>query len=456
VGVSYRGLSLWLDTLPEPLVARPRLDRDVEVDVAIVGAGYTGLWTAYHLSRADPSLTVAVVEREIAGFGASGRNGGWCVGEFAAHPPAVARRYGEPAARAMIRALAATVDEVGEFCRREDVDAEWAKGGTITLARSAPQERRLRAEVEEDEHWGIRSTWLSASETAERLHATEVSGARWSPDCAALNPGKLVRSLADVVTARGVALYEQTPALSIAPHEVRTPAGTVRAAVVVRATEGFTPALPGHRRVLAPVYSLMIATEPLADRVWDRIGWSGRETLADGRHLIIYAQRTADGRIAFGGRGAPYHLRSAVRPAFDRDPTTFALLRRTMVELFPDVADARITHRWGGPLGVPRDWFPSVGLDRSTGLGWGGGYVGEGVAASALAGQTLAELVTGQQTVRTALPWVNHHSRSWEPEPLRWAGVSAGLTVMTGADRAEHRTGRSSKRAAVFDRLVRG
>lgn len=456
MGASYRGLSLWLDTLPPPLVPRPRLDRDIDVDVVVVGAGYTGLWTAYHLGRQDPGLRIAVVERETAGFGASGRNGGWCVGEFAAHPSAVSRRYGEPAARAMVSALAATVDEVGDFCTREGVDADWAKGGTLTLARSAAQERRLREAYDEDAHWGTASEWLSAEETRRRLVATEVVGARWAPDCAALNPGKLVRGLADVVCSRGVALYEKTPALSLAPHEVRTPGGTVRAAVVVRATEGFTPSLPGHRRTLAPVYSLMIATEPLADRVWDRIGWSGRETLNDARHLIIYAQRTADGRIAFGGRGAPYHLHSAVRPAFDRDPATFALLRRTMVDLFPDVASAQITHRWGGPLGVPRDWFPSVGLDRSTGMAWGGGYVGEGVAASALAGQTLAELVTGARTARTTLPWVNHRSRSWEPEPLRWLGVNAGLTVMNGADRAENRTGRPARRAAVFDRLVRG
>jgi glycine/D-amino acid oxidase-like deaminating enzyme len=198
----------------------------------------------------------------------------------------------------------------------------------------------------------------------------------------------------------------------------------------------------------------MIATEPLPDSVWAEVGWRERETLADGRHLIIYAQRTADGRIAFGGRGAPYHFGSRVRPAYDRDPSVFSALNATLVDLLPAVRDVPLSHRWGGPLGASRDWFPSVGFDRPSGLGWAGGYVGDGVACSALAGQTLAELICGQDTERTRLPWVNRRSRRWEPEPLRWLGITAVLRVMAAADRVEARTGRPSRMAETFDKLI--
>jgi glycine/D-amino acid oxidase-like deaminating enzyme len=228
----------------------------------------------------------------------------------------------------------------------------------------------------------------------------------------------------------------------------------VRADVVVRATEGYTAGLRGLRREVAPVYSLMLATEPLPTACWDEVGLRRRETFTDYRHLIIYGQRTADDRLAFCGRGAPYHFGSRVRPAYDREPAVFADLRRVLGDLFPATRDAAVTHTWGGPLGVPRDWFPSVGLDRRTGLAWAGGYVGDGVAATNLAGRTLSDLVLGRGGDLVRLPWVDHHSARWEPEPLRWLGINAGLRAMTGADAAETRTGRPARRARLAGRFV--
>ena len=242
--------------------------------------------------------------------------------------------------------------------------------------------------------------------------------------------------------------------LEIAPGRVVTRLGTVRARYVVRATEGYTPELTGMRRVVAPVYSLMIATEPLPPAVWDEIGLAGRPTFGDLRHLIIYGQRTADGRLAFGGRGAPYHLGSSVRPSYDQVPAVFAALRRTLAELFPVLGDVPVTHHWGGPLGIARDWCASVGLDPGTGLGWAGGYVGDGVATTNLAGRTLADLITGARSELTRLPWVGHRSPDWEPEPLRWLGLNAGLQVMGLADREEARTGRPSKVAGFMGRFL--
>jgi glycine/D-amino acid oxidase-like deaminating enzyme len=428
---------LWHETTPTDWTPRPALHGDVDADVAIVGAGYTGLWTAYYLSQADPSLRIAIVEAEVAGFGASGRNGGWCSALF---PKAL----GE----AQDAAMRASVDEVQRVTLAEGIDCHFAKGGTIVLARNKAQLARARAEYGDDV--------LSPVEAARRLRASGTLGATYTPDCAAIHPARLVRGLASVVTGRGVDLFERTPALSIEPGVVRTPRGTVRAPYVVRATEGFTPRLPGLARAVIPVYSLIIASEPLPSSVWDEIGLARRETFSDHRHLIIYGQRTADDRLVFGGRGAPYHLRSRISPAFDRDRGVFAGLHATLLDLFPVLRDTRFTHAWGGPLGIPRDWCASVGLDRETGLAWAGGYVGDGVSTTNLAGRTLSDLILARDSELTSLPWVGHRSPAWEPEPLRWLGVNAGLRAMTLADAEEELTGRPSLVARAMAPLLGG
>ncbi|GAB3266603.1 NAD(P)/FAD-dependent oxidoreductase [Nocardioides dilutus] len=454
---SYGRLSFWHESAEEDWTPRPALPGDLDVDVAIVGAGYTGLWTAYYLAEADPSLSVAVLESEVAGFGASGRNGGWCSALFPAELPALSAIAGRQAALAQHAAMRATVDEVARVATAEGIDAHLAKGGTIRLARGPAQLARARAEVEEARHWG-RDTedlrLLDAAQAGELVRADGVTGATYTPDCAAIHPARLVRGLARAAERRGVTIHERTRVTGIAPREVRTDRGSVRAATVVRATEGFTSQLPGHRRTSIPVYSLAIATEPLPPATWSEIGLARRETFSDFRHLIVYGQRTADDRIVFGGRGAPYHAGSRVDPAFDRDDSVFARILAGLVDLFPVLRGVRVTHSWGGPLGVPRDWCASVGLDAATGLAWAGGYVGDGVATTNLAGRTLRDLVLGRDTELVHLPWVNHHSPSWEPEPLRWIGVNAARLAFTAADREEAVTGRPSLLARAVGPLV--
>ena len=453
----YRSLSFWLDSAPGPLTPADPLPGDLEVDVAIAGAGFTGLWTAYYLASARPDLKIAVCEAEIAGFGASGRNGGWCSALFPASLAKLSRMAGRDAAVAMYRAMQHTVDEVGKIAAAEGIDCHWAKGGTVQFARSATQLERARAEVAEAREFGFGEDdlrLLTAGEARAHAAATEVVGGTYTPHCAAIHPARLVRGLAEAVRRRGVAGYEGTPVTGIAPGSLSTARGTVRARHVVRAMEGYTPLLPGLRRAIAPVYSLIIATEPLPEAVWAQIGLTGRPTFGDHRHLIIYGQRTADGRLAFGGRGAPYHLGSAIRPEFDRVPPVFAALRRTLTELFPALADAAVTHTWGGPLGIPRDWCASVGLDPATGLGWAGGYVGDGVATTNLAGRTLADLILGTGSDLTRLPWVNPRSPRWEAEPLRWLGMTPGRRSRSGAARQEARTGRRSGVAQVVGRFL--
>ncbi len=431
----YASLSLWHDTCDDEWRLRPRLGGDTDLDVAIVGGGFTGLWTARYLADADPSLRIGIVEAETCGFGASGRNGGWC---SALLPTEI---------HSMHAAMVDTVDEVGRAARADGIDCDYAKGGTLTLATNPAHVERIRAGAE---------LWLDAEQARRRFDATGVLGAAFTPDCAAIHPAKLARGLALAVERRGVRIWEGTRARALRPGVVETDAGQVRAEIVLRCTEGYTPTISGATRAVVPIYSLMIATEPLPDDVWERIGLGDRETFTDGRHMIIYGQRTADGRFAFGGRGAPYHFGSTIRGSFDLEPNVFDDLEAVLRSLVPQVGSAAITHRWGGVLGMSRDRTASVGLDRDSGLGWAGGYVGDGVATTNLAGRTLADLVTGADTELTRLPWVGHRSRNWEPEPLRWVGINAALAVAAHVDRREARTRRPDRVGTAVLRAIAG
>jgi glycine/D-amino acid oxidase-like deaminating enzyme len=458
VAPHYERLSLWHDTVVDAdWTPRPALHGEVEADVAIVGAGLTGLWTAYYLAEAERTLRIVVLEAETAGYGASGRNGGWCSALFPASLDTLAGFGGRDAAFAQHQAMRATIDEIVRVAAAEGIDAQLAKAGTIALARNRAQLSRARAEVADARSWGRDEDDIRLLDRAEAtaiLRGSRTFAATYTPDCAAVHPARLVRGLADAVERRGVRLHEQTRVLSIEPGRAHTTRGDVRARTVLRATEGYTATLSGHKRTLVPVYSLIIATAPLPAETWDEIGLARRETFTDHRHLVIYGQRTADDRLVFGGRGAPYHLGSRIRPAYDHDERVFASLYTTLVDLFPVLAGVRITHAWGGALGIARDWCASVGLDPATGLGWAGGYVGDGVSTTNLAGRTLRDLVLERDTDLTRLPWVGHRSPAWEPEPLRWLGINTGLRAMTLADAEESLTRRPSLIARAVSPLL--
>jgi glycine/D-amino acid oxidase-like deaminating enzyme len=452
----YEKLSFWLTTLPEPIEPRPALDGDVAADVAIVGAGYTGLWAAYYLSALDPGLRVVVLEAEVAGFGASGRNGGWCTGALAGIDGLLARESRREAGLKLQRAAFDAVDEVGRVAEKESIDCHYEKGGSLRVATSPAQREHLEAHLATLSSWGLGAedyAWLEPAASQQRLRLSRGHGAIFTPHCAALHPARLVRGLADVVEGRGVRIFEATRALRIEPGRVVTHGGVVSARTILRATEAYTRTLARPRRRLLPLHSMMIATEPLDEAAWEDIGLRGRETFGDERRIVVYGQRTLEGRLAFGARG-DYRFGSGIEDRFDARDARFETVHRTLLELLPQLEGVAITHRWGGALGVPRTWRPSVGLDRATGLGWAGGYVGQGVAAANLAGRTWAELVVDAGTERCSLPWVGRESRDWEPEPLRWLAVRAIARLGAAADRAEW-SGRSSGLSGrIFDAFV--
>ena len=454
--------ALWLDRLEPPIRHRADLAERPEAadaDVAIVGGGFSGLWTAYYLTRADPSLRVTLIEREHCGFGASGRNGGWAIGELAGPLEWYARRSTQAEAMRLARAVFDAVDEVGRVSDGESIDCHYAKGGTIRVARNRPQAARQQAEIAHHREWGFTPDevrLLTAEEATERIGASRVHSGIFFAPTAAIDPARLVRGLADAVERAGVRIVEQTAVTGLEPGRVATDRGEVRADVIVRATEAYTRDLKGHRRDLLPVYSLMVATEPLDPEQLAAVRLDGRPTFADDRFMVIYGQRTADDRIAFGGRGVPYLFGSRISRHAEQHLPSHELIAETLVELLPALEGVGFTHRWGGVLGIPRNWIPGLTFDRRAGLGVLGGYVGEGVAASNLAGRTMADLIVGVDTDRTSLPWVGATARRWEPEPLRWLGVRSSRRMLGSADDRESTTDREAKTAYRVSRFLRG
>ena len=461
----YADVSYWMETAGD-LAPRPSLDGTTGCDVAILGAGYTGLWTAYYLLKRQPGLRIVIAEGEIAGFGASGRNGAWCAPDLNISMDRLARLHGEGAARRIQQATYDAVDEVGRVAATEGIDAGFHKGGELIVARGAHHVPALEASLREYERFGFGEHYrlLDAAGVAEKVRIAGAVAGLWSGTAAIVHPGRLVRGLAELVEGMGARIVERTPVSDFraavtgpaggAPAALITRKGEIRAPVVVLAGEAYLARLAKLHRQLVPLYSLIVLTEPIDDATWAEIGWEGREVVASARLSIDYLSRTADGRILFGGRGAPYRLGSPIKDAYDRHDPTHEMLRGFVRTWFPMLRGVRFTHAWGGPLGMPRDWHPSFAFDPQSGIATARGYVGHGVASANLAGRTLADLIAGERSPSTELPLVNHRSPNWEVEPLRWLGIRYTQGAMSRLDRRSEATGRPPTGRSLAERIA--
>ncbi len=438
----YTRYSFWMETSGDALVPRPALQRSEEVDIAILGGGYSGLWTAYYLLRANPDLRVAIVEKEIVGFGASGRNGGWCSSRFPVTPAVLQERFGAQAARHLLLAMFDAVDEVGRICAEESISVDFRKGGILSLARGTHQVPQIRASYAAYDALGLAEHFqlLSAADCRDRVKATNIQGGLYTPESASLHPAKLVRGLATAVEKRGGIIYENTEVTEVHNEpdaRLITPGGELRARqAIILAGEAYLTGLRQFHRALLPMYSLIGLTEPLTPAQWASVGWQNHESLASNRLTVDYLTRTADGRILFGSRGAPYEFGSRISDDQDIHEPTHARVHQAVVDWFPSLAGIRFTHNWGGPVGVPRDWMPSVRFDPASRLGFIGGYTGQGVATSNLAGRLLSSLVTVNSLGIEKLPMAQRKSPNWEMEPLRWLVVTYMQKALQRIDEA--------------------
>lgn len=439
---AWRHLSLWMNQLDDPLEARPSLEESLEVDVAIVGAGYTGLWTAYYLKRRAPQLRVAIVEAETAGFGASGRNGGWLMGNLLGEDGLLAGLPPERR-RAGYDLLHGIPDEVARVLQEEGIDCDYRKGGVLYCAARYPeQERRLRAYLHDLYAEGLDESdyrWLTPQELDQQLRIPGSYGAIHSPHCATIQPARLARGLARAVERLGVRLFEKSRVLHWQRGLLRTERGELRAEWIVPAVEGYAASLPPLGHYQLPVQSLLVATEPLPSSVWAEIGLERGQAFSEFSRQVTYGQRTADDRLAFGARGG-YRFGGKLRSDFSLDDEEVGLRRYLFGELFPLLKDARISHTWGGNLGMARRFRPHMLLDHASGIALSGGYGGEGVGASNLGGRTLAALILGEDSELLRQPWVLGERpldslARWEPEPCRWLGYNAIIRSFVHEDR---------------------
>ncbi|MDW5377506.1 FAD-binding oxidoreductase [Halomonas sp. HP20-15] len=424
--------NFWSSTVA-PRAPRPRLEGRHKADVAIVGGGFTGLWSAYYLKTLDPALDIAVLEAERVGHGASGRNGGWVIGNLAG----LERHIGAlplEERQACCRLLADNVDAIGDVLAREGIAADFNKGGALYAAARYPDQVAIqRAYLDHLHalgHGEDACYWLDADQLAEKARFRDGYGAIFHRHVATLNPAKLIAGLAEALGRLGVTIYERSRATTLASREVSTHEGAIEATTIVCATEGYAERFHDFRRHIIPVQSMVIATEPLSDETWREIGMAERPAFADASRIITYGHRSADGRLIFGARGS-YRFGARVKHDQPINDAAIAMRRDLLAELFPALQEVRITHGWGGSLGLSRNFRPHAIVDRQTGIATAGGYAGEGVAASHLFGRTLAELILERETSLTDKPWAfanTSHRRlikRWEPEPLRWLAAQA-------------------------------
>lgn len=466
--------SFWLAQSPaEPIDSPLPAGRQ---DLVIVGGGMTGLWSAYCARRAHPDWAITIIEARTVGYGASGRNGGWLStlmpGNRARFAEAVDRaRTDDPdgpvgsaglsgieSVRAFQSALFDSIDEVLETLEAEGIDAHAVRGGHIDIAQSEAGMARIHELIEANREYGYGPAdmqVLDAAETRARINVDDARGSVFVPGTARIDPALLVEGLTRVLRAQGVTICEGTTAAHIGTGTVVTDRGPVNGETIFVCLEGYSDTvsgkLPGlEGRQVIPVFSSMIATDPLPAAAWDEIGWAGRECLGDAAHTFIYAQRTADDRIALGGRGAPYAFNSGL-PGDGRVPAEVVdLLRTRLSSLFPTL-DFEVAHAWRGALGVTRDWCAGIFFDPEQHIGVARGYAGHGVTATHLAAKTLLDRASGTQTALTALPWNDHVSGQWEPEPIRWLGIRSMYRIFNIADDWERIT--DAKKTSLLARF---
>ncbi len=435
---SFEAKSFWMTTRPY----RPGspLQGDLEVDVAVVGGGFTGLAAAYFLKRDEPGLRVALLEGEVIGFGASGRNGGFNMTLFGLTLSITALRFGKARAREAHHYMERAVDTLRDLVRDLKLDCDYEHPGFLRVATSENYRKRILHEIELAHRLGLSGIeWIDAERLAQEVRSPQYLGAWWEPRCGLLNPAKLAWAWKEVLEPMGVRVLERTPVRSLERQgsqlRLETPGGTVRAGKVVLATNAWSHFFPELRRKQIPAWTHIVLTEPLSEAQRREIGWARRQGIEDARDLVHYYRLTADGRLLMGGRDVTPPSGDDMER--DLNPATFAGLERDVAEIFPPLQGVRYTHRWGGPVSVPVDMAPALGYAGDRNVIYSLGCVGHGVSLTHLNGRTVADLVLERKTDLTDVFFVNRRTIPWPPRPLQGLLVKGILGFMHWEDRRD-------------------
>jgi glycine/D-amino acid oxidase-like deaminating enzyme len=420
----------------------PPLQGERDADVVVIGGGYTGMWAAWQLRALEPEARVVLLEADLCGRGPSGRNGGFCnVMWFSL--PNMRRRWGDAAALAVAAAAERSVRGIGEFCEQEGVDAWFRTGGYLQVSTAPAQDGIWAEALAACRELGAAAAVqpLAAAEVAARCDSPAFRAGAYYPTAATVQPARLGLGLRERLRARGVELFESTPAQALrdAPDgvEVRTPGGTVRAAAAVVAIGGAAKARHGPlRNRLTITSSHIVLTEPLPDLL-EEIGWTGGECITDCRTMLHYFRTTPDGRIAFGLGGGRISMGGRLRGRVEVDAEVVSLAAERLRAYFPGIEGRRITHAWGGPIDVSPTHLPVV-VPLAGGRAFAAaGYTGNGVGPSHLVGRTLASLALDRRDDYSRLPIVDPAPQRVPPEPFHWIGGSAIRAGIMSKERAE-------------------
>lgn len=423
----YSDVSFWLATCP-PYEPNLPLQGDVTTDVAIIGGGFTGMSTAYYLRQAAPSHQVIVLESEVVGFGASGRNGSFAMTVIGLGIDILAMLKGKRAALNGHRYMERAVDTIGELVEEHNLDCDYTRPGFLRMATTEGYVKKIKKQIELCDELGIQGIeWLERDEAQAQVHSDLYLGAWWEPRMALVNPVKLVREMKRVAEKFGAQIYEHTPVISIergANFKLVTPSGNVTAKKIVFATNAYSHLIPQIRRKQIPAWTYMVATEPLTDKQFDVIGWENRQGVEDARNLIHYYRISSDNRLLMGG--GPVGLSFAGNMNRDASVSAWRHLEEHIAYVFPALKGINITHRWGGPFSVTVDLTPALGYVGDQRAVYSVGCIGHGVSMTHLNGQTIRDLILEKQTELTEVFFVNRRVIPWPPEPLR-LGISLAL-----------------------------
>jgi len=416
--------SYWMKT--RDYASGERLKGDIKVDVAIIGGGYTGLSTAYHLKKEQPGLRIAILESEIIGYGASGRNGGFNMTLFGLTLSITALRFGKAKAKEAHHYMERSVDLLRDLVEELNLDCDYEHPGFLRVATSEKYKRRILHEIELAHKLGLNGIeWLEKEEIQKEVNSPSYLGAWSEPRCGILNPAKLAWSWAETLKPMGIEIYEQTPVTEVKrdPKDITlsTPAGSVASEKVVFATNAWSHFFPHLKGKQLPVWTHIVISEPLTDEQYRSIGWQNRQGIEDARNMVHYYRLTADNRIAMGGRDV------SVSRGYDMDKDlnekTFQGLRNDVRTIFPTLSDIEFSDAWGGPVSVPLDMAPALGYLGDKRIVYSLGCVGHGVSLTHLNGQTIRDLVLERKTDLTDVFFVNRTLIPWPPEPFRTLGI---------------------------------
>jgi glycine/D-amino acid oxidase-like deaminating enzyme len=440
----YRAKSFWLEQASSGYVESPALEGMVRADVLIIGGGFTGLSSAYHLKREHPGLRVVLVESDVVGFGASGRNAGFAMTLFGPTFGTTALRFGRQRAVEAHRYMEHAVSYIGELVRARNLSCDYEYPGFLRVATTPAYARRIQAEIELARSLGIDGIeWIDAESTRARVDSPTYLGAWHEPHCALINPARFARELKRVALTAGVEIYERSPVTNLefgAPIRAQTPHGAVEADKLVLATNAFSAQFPLLRARQCPVHTYIVLTEPLNAAQLDSIGWRGRQGVEDGRNLAHYYRLTPDNRLLAGGGDARYFYGN--QTGVDKHLPTFERLQQFVAETFPGLRGLKITHRWGGAISATLDLAPAlgyVGADRR--VVYSVGCMRHGVALSTLNGVTISDLIMERRSELTDVFFVNRRTVPLPPEPLRMPLANGILGVMRAQDAFDERKG---------------